>query len=150
MLFKSTRALTSVFGQGTIFKQATEIMSFMTDSNKTKIHLVSTPEELPLTETKDLMNALKKLQVRVDRIWLNRYPEHLNRIGKDRPIQLAEAWQKEWDLEQERWNQTQALTQDFKSFIGSFPCSLIPEFHETDDAQFCQEMIHSIEAPHEL
>ena len=150
MLFKSTRALTSVFGQGTIFKQATEIMSFITNPQKTKIHLISSIEELPLTETKDLMAALQKLQVQVHRVWLNRYPDQLQHLGESRPSHLPEAWGNEWDLEKERWTQTRALIEDFKSHVGSLPCALIPEIQDNDDAQFCQKMVQSLEAPNEL
>ncbi len=146
MLFKSTRALTSVFGQGTIFKQATEIMGFILNPQKTKVHLVSTIEELPLTETLDLIQELKRLDVKVDRVILNRSPQFFDPLMDQDPKELGATWAREWHLEKERWTQSAELKKEFQQKAAPIRCFEIPELVYSSDEDFCTQLAGQSEA----
>lgn len=125
MLFKSTNALTEVFGAGVILKQASEIMSFIRNPQQTSVYIVSTPDELPLRETLDLRNGLANLKITVKGYLLNRAQPQPKPSGS--VIFTSEEWKRETEFEHENASEQSRLTQEFrtqidpKSFVQTLP-----------------------------
>lgn len=82
MLFRSTFALMEVFGAGVVFKQARVIKDFVQDVQRFMIHLISIPEELPVSESIDLKKSLGELGLKVTRAVLNRSPINLADVAE--------------------------------------------------------------------
>ncbi len=127
MLFRSTQALVEVFGVGIVFKQASEIMSLMRDSSRTRLYVLSTPEELPLKEAADLSDELKKLGLPAPRYLLNRTrPRAQPQPDAPTPEKLESwdaAWAREARLELER-------SEEENEVVGSFLKSRnLSDFH---------------------
>ncbi|MEO5668057.1 MAG: ArsA-related P-loop ATPase [Bdellovibrionota bacterium] len=117
MLFRSTQALVEVFGSGIVFKQASEIMSLMRDPSRTRLYVLSTPEELPLKEAADLSRGLEALGLPKSRFVLNRVrPPVVASSEAPSPVTLDAwntAWAREARLEKERSDEEDALLEDF-------------------------------------
>ncbi len=74
MIFKSTLALTGIFGSGLIFKQASRIQSDIKNPEIFVPWIVSTCEELPLQEAREITKGLHDLNLPAPRLLLNRVP----------------------------------------------------------------------------
>ena len=121
MLFKSTAALTQVFGSGTIFKQAASIMNFIRNPQSTRLYVVTTLEELPLRETLDIKNQLHTLQISPYRYVLNRVPLGIHAStppSSVAPASIDPIWQREIDFERESLAEAQDLLDEFKRSAG--------------------------------
>lgn len=81
MLFRSTNALTEVFGGGVIFRQAAQIMAFLRDPTKTRLYAVTTPEELPVRETLELRAGLASISMRAHAFIANRCVPPIASLG---------------------------------------------------------------------
>jgi len=119
MLFRSTAALTQVFGSGTILKQASAIMKFVRDPKSTKVYVVTTLEELPIKETLEIKRQLSELEMPTYRFIINRSstfaePESLGTKKIPDPI-----WQQEVEFEKESLTEQQELLSEFKTSEGN-------------------------------
>jgi len=123
MLFKSTFALTEVFGSGVIFKQASEIMSFMRDPQRTKLWLVTLPEELPVAEGIEMARELTLLRVKPYRVVLNRCTE----VSGTGVGDLPGVWGEEAALEIERARRDADFEQELRRNIEA-PLVRVGEF----------------------
>lgn len=83
-LFKSTRALLKIFGSGMIFKQAHRMQADIENPIFFKPWIVSTCEELPLQECREIKRGLKELGLPPPTVVLNRVPK--NKTRPDEPF----------------------------------------------------------------
>lgn len=118
MLFRSTQALVDVFGSGVVFKQASEIMNLMRDTERTQLYILSTPEELPLKEASDLASTLKDIGLPSPHFVLNRRKPPLENKLQSEETQtllgeITAEWAREIKLEMERSEDEANLLQDF-------------------------------------
>ena len=71
-LFKSPKVFLDITKVGPIAKRSQELYTMLTNSKRTAIHLVCLPEELPIQETLELNSEIKKLQLPLGKIFLNK------------------------------------------------------------------------------
>ena len=126
MLFKSTAALTEVFGAGTIFKQATAIMEFVRDPARTELNIVTTLEELPLRESLDMQSQLRVLDVAPACFVANRVKAPSP--GGDLAASMTDpVWQHEMELEREIRQEEAEMLAEFRRAVAPVPIVLLPE-----------------------
>lgn len=116
MLFRSTNALTEVFGTGPIFKQAAQIMSFIRDPKLTHLYITTTVEELPLQESREMQTALAQMGLEVSAFLVNRY------LPTNAPTDVALAdrlqdplWKNEVRREIDNETDQESLLQSFRA-----------------------------------
>ena len=143
MLFKSTHALTEVFGAGTIFRQASEIMSFIRDPARTRIYVVSTPEELPLRETLDIREGLQRMSIRPARYFLNRTHPFSSEAHPERCSDPV--WAREVEFEKENNADQDRLSAEFRTRIGSEADVIaLPEIYSDDPVRIADAIAQDI------
>ena len=119
MLFKSTFALIDVFSAGTVLKQAKSIREFALDKNSTKIHIVSTAEELPLREAMEMSSKINELGLTVTQYILNRAPPmESSDLASSKNLPPSSPWTREILLQKEIWDDQNMLLSEF---IKSLP-----------------------------
>ncbi len=135
MLFRSMQGMTEVFGSGVIFKQANEIMSWVRDSKLFHVYVVSTPEELPLKESQEIVSQLSQMKISDSQLVLNRIPVDLRfpfskKLTEDvEHSSLSSEWKKELLFEQQAREQKITLLKNIS------PNFQIPELFVTAPKQ---------------
>ena len=75
--FKFPKVIRDVVPAGNMHRETDEMWKLLIDRDRTQIHLVSIPEELPVQETIELHDALAhELGLPIGQIFLNRSPEN--------------------------------------------------------------------------
>jgi len=139
MLFKSTFALMEVFGAGAIFKQATKIKSYVQNPELCHSYLVSTPEELPLQELKEMHKSLGDLGIKTHAFVINRSPPTSLPISLTSDVSTLSSvneteWAQEIAYQIEAWRDQEQLIADMKK-ITPAPHALIrlPEVSQPNE-----------------
>lgn len=137
MLFKSTFGLIDIFSAGIVLKQANSIRKFALDPSQTKIHIVSTAEELPLQEAEEMTKKLAALGLKVTQYIFNKVPPlKESEIEKTSSAALASPWVHEIQLQKEIWAEQVKLLEEFKKSIGpDQKFSSVPERFDMDSIQ---------------
>ena len=137
MLFKSTFAMTEVFSRGVFFRAATEIKEFVRSPKDFHIYLVSTPEELPLRESVEMLAALKGLELPRPKVVINRYTSAEGQSLTPRSTGLPAEWQREVDFERESISESAEL---LGNFFRDLPAETVkyflPEIVRTESQSF--------------
>ncbi len=71
-LFKIPKVFIDLTQKGPLAEQSQKIYSMLTEKKETAIHLVAIPEELPVQETIELFNEIKKLRLPMGELFLNK------------------------------------------------------------------------------
>lgn len=71
-LFKIPKVFIDLTQKGPLAEQSKKIYSMLTEKKETAIHLVTIPEELPVQETIELFNEIKKLRLPMGELFLNK------------------------------------------------------------------------------
>ncbi|MBS1983875.1 MAG: P-loop NTPase [Bdellovibrionales bacterium] len=132
MLFKSTNALTEVFGSGLIFKQASEIMRFVRNPTQTQVYVVTAPEELPIRETLDMSQSLAQMNLASYAFVMNRCSPRAEQSGT---CNANAEWQREIAFERESARDQLALIESFRTQVATkSKLWLLPEIYSDDPA----------------
>ncbi|MEK7790835.1 MAG: ArsA family ATPase [Deltaproteobacteria bacterium] len=87
-LFKIPKVFIDLTQKGPLAEQSQKIYSMLTEKKETAIHLVTIPEELPVQETLELFNEIKKLRLPMGELFLNKKLEAFENNGILRTIGL--------------------------------------------------------------
>lgn len=127
MLFKSTHALTQVFGSGLILKQASEIMRDLRNAERSSIYVVTLLEDLPLKESLELATQLQAMELPLKAFVINRSASPVEGSGEV-DAKIAPEWQNEIKFEREAAKEKEILLADFKRTNNfSKPLIFLPE-----------------------
>ncbi len=139
-LFQSTQAVIDVFhGTGPIAKQAREIMTLIQSSERTKIHLVTLPEELPIRESIELTAQLKSLKLIPYEIVMNRRsPEMIVGQQFSKSSQRSDPWTQTIELEQENEQEQKRLVEELKKALPDFKITSLPDVLESDPKKIAE------------
>lgn len=66
------QAAARTFSSGLVHRESERVASLLADSESTKIHVVATPEEMPLVEAEEIVTALRKLGLTLGSVFVNR------------------------------------------------------------------------------
>ncbi len=128
-LFESVAALVEVFGSGLIFRQASEIMDFVRDPERTKFWIVALPEEVPVRETIELRSELERLRLPRPSLLFNRCRPRAQAQGESGE-NLSEAWREEVKFERERHDEQARLESELRTKLDAATFVKIPDFVE--------------------
>lgn len=143
MLFRSTAALTSVFGGGVIFRQANEIMRFMRDPASTKVRVVGLPEDLPLQEGLELCAGLKAMGIEPASFLVNRCSPLVQATGQT-PT-LSPEWAREAAFEAQNSTEQAMLLEEFRGKLPAhIPLHHVPEAVQESATGLAEELAGSI------
>lgn len=148
MLFKSAFALTEVFTRGIFFRAASEIRTFVRERENFSIYVVSTPEELPLKESLEMLEALEQLKLPRPKMILNRFTP----LKSQTPVPmsssknpLAAEWQREIQFEQDSILESAELLEKFYAALPSGTATLhlseIVRFNSSDFLSLMREQL---------
>lgn len=71
-LFKSPKIFMDITKRGPLIKHTKNIYDMLTNPKRTAIHVISLPEELPVQETIELYREIKKLNLPIGKIFINK------------------------------------------------------------------------------
>ncbi len=91
--FRLPKVISKAVPSGNMHEESVEMWRLLTDQNRTGVHLVALPEELPVQETIELHERLTaELELPVSSIVVNQMPQHSKMISDHT---LMKAWTKE-------------------------------------------------------
>lgn len=151
-LFESAKTLSHVLSQGPVHRFIRDTLEFVFSKNF-EVHLMTLPEDGPLEECFETLSRLQKLNIKVQKLWLNRLvPDHeknilVNAVEK---LTLQESGTQNRDAindlqcEIERIEDQQRNREILIDKLKGIPLQVIPEFaSDADKVQSLQSYIET-------